>query len=892
MRDKDSFRPYEILHSMKQIIDQTVTLILERREQYPDYKWVNLKIDALTGIDYFKIGGIRDFFHIYSWIQGRALEALSLHIRWYRRFSGVPTPSTRKIERLCADVASSLADHQGHYLFLFQPSSESDRNDYTMSDLFVSRGLYTYHTLYGDKDESTRAKQFLNDVIDAVIDGRFYNDQVPIDTSKRKDFYRDPAKRSYAGHMLALGAVNLLMELEKDQNAVQSAVRLIDHIMLHHVNIDKRWEYLREYTIVEFIDESGQPYIDEMQRIPLDSGHALECVGLISQLLLTWKKNFDISDKTAQWMNSVEQLLPLLLKTNFLSGYHRTKGIYKSIDGITGKVIDDSMPWWSVCETMRAIACVEKLQDNERWSEWSTKTFTSLFSTFSTCYLEQSECPVALQAIDAQGNGIETIPATPDLDPGYHTNLSFITCYDIISEDLPLMFKGLETDITPVIKTRLSGHIARDGEFERIMDRLHMRVVQLRSPYGTTIILNADTLEFSVQTIKKIRSIILQKVHVTADHILVSATHSHTCPPVIPLGPLFEDDEYLLYLYEKAEYCCLFLKEQPETAVSMDSFSFSDPFGINRRLYDERTHTVAMRPNPEGPYDDTISVVTIKDEEGKLKSIWVNTHVHPTTLGVSLSVISADYPGRIRSHLRRLFSSDLLVIPFIGACGDVRPDITDPASDHFVEGTESDIDRIGREIAHKIYEIDSRRPSRKPESATITLFSQVVDLPLEKGMSKEQLKILLKESEDQLRLAEEKASAADSFSKAHNNPLWAVDISRQWAKERLWIEDDQDHLSGEFSLMSIGNELYFISIPGELFTDIAKKIKKELPGKEPFIICYAGGSLGYLPSKSALDQGGYEITDAYKFYHHSAPFSEEVEKIILQTVMNLIHLRP
>jgi hypothetical protein len=51
----------------------------------------------------------------------------------------------------------------------------------------------------------------------------------------------------------------------------------------------------------------------------------------------------------------------------------------------------------------------------------------------------------------------------------------------------------------------------------------------------------------------------------------------------------------------------------------------------------------------------------------------------------------------------------------------------------------------------------------------------------------------------------------------------------------------------------------FISFPGELFTEIGMRIKRESPFRQTCILGLANGSLGYVPTREAISQGGYEI---------------------------------
>ncbi len=51
----------------------------------------------------------------------------------------------------------------------------------------------------------------------------------------------------------------------------------------------------------------------------------------------------------------------------------------------------------------------------------------------------------------------------------------------------------------------------------------------------------------------------------------------------------------------------------------------------------------------------------------------------------------------------------------------------------------------------------------------------------------------------------------------------------------------------------------FLSFPGELFTEIGMQIKAESPFARTYIIGLANGSIGYVPTRKAIGEGGYAV---------------------------------
>jgi len=875
------------MQTMKEIIDSTMEMIISRYHTHPSYPYIDLKIDAITGDDYFDTDGMRNSKHIYSWIQGRGLEAISMHVRWYDSFSGYTHPHRKELLTIAKSVATSLMTfleaHGGHLNFLLNETIDNDHR-FTMSDLFCFRGLYAYYSLNGPNDKARKAKTLLLDVIHAVIEGNFYNDQKGFDDSQYK-IYEDE-RVSYASYMIALGALNLLAQLDKDVRIPYLAKQLISYVLHIHVNSKKKWPLLKEDTIVEWIDNSGNPAMDDSV-IPLDPGHALEWIGLTSQLLISLTTHYSLDKEMKKWMSSVVSQLPSLLEVNFLLGYSSPGGFLKSVDGIRGAPLADSLPWWSLPETMRALILVDSLCGyDERRNTW----FHDCFSSFLEFFCEPSAIPIAIQTINTKGEAIAVIPATPDLDPGYHTGLSLISCYEELSRTVPFIYSGSEVEIETNTGSILSGHVARSTPSTKILDALHLRLALLQSPHEKIVLISIDVLELSKEWIDSIKPYISSILTIEESHILLCATHTHTALSTISLGALNQNDDFLRQLKEDVLHGCyemLITKEE----VVMEIASLQHTIGINRRIFDKERNKTIMRPNEDGSRDDEISIVALRNNDGLIRSVWVNMAVHPTTLGVSMAVVSADYPGRIARVIQEEFGKDVVVIPFTGACGDVRPRILTTDKRNFREGTEKDIEEIGihigGEIVHTLKEHTQVVPTPH-HGVSINFKKCMVPLKMVDIPTKEELISLIESNNERLKKALLVQEHLDDFTKKHDNPLFDVQMELSWATRLLELEVIPEAVEGEFSVVSFNDEVYIFNIPGELFSSVGKKLKQLVKDKFPIICGYSGGSLGYLPSNTSFKEGGYEIDQAYKYYGLAGHFCNNLEDLIISTYTSLL----
>jgi hypothetical protein len=66
----------------------------------------------------------------------------------------------------------------------------------------------------------------------------------------------------------------------------------------------------------------------------------------------------------------------------------------------------------------------------------------------------------------------------------------------------------------------------------------------------------------------------------------------------------------------------------------------------------------------------------------------------------------------------------------------------------------------------------------------------------------------------------------------------------------------------EVQVIALGNEIAWVSLPGEIFVELGLNIKAASPFKQTFIAELANGSIGYIPNRSAYAEGNYEVVSA------------------------------
>jgi mannose/cellobiose epimerase-like protein (N-acyl-D-glucosamine 2-epimerase family) len=238
---------------------------------------------------------------------------------------------------------------------------------------------------------------------------------------------------SHGPYMIALGTAALFAEFEPGPQSADLGLALARHILDVHVNLAGKWPKLREYDLVEFVDERGDPYIDESGRIISDPGHSLEFVGLFLKFNRAVRRHGGATPAQREALQHIEGIMPALLARAFANGFRpELGGICKTMDLLTRRPVDDTMPWWSLPETIRATLASWRAAESEESRQTCLEILARSHNAFVTHYVRPQTHLMAVKVRDAGGRVVDLMPSFPDADPGYHTALSLIDALDLI----------------------------------------------------------------------------------------------------------------------------------------------------------------------------------------------------------------------------------------------------------------------------------------------------------------------------------------------------------------------------------------------------------------------------------------------------------------------------
>ena len=69
-------------------------------------------------------------------------------------------------------------------------------------------------------------------------------------------------------------------------------------------------------------------------------------------------------------------------------------------------------------------------------------------------------------------------------------------------------------------------------------------------------------------------------------------------------------------------------------------------------------------------------------------------------------------------------------------------------------------------------------------------------------------------------------------------------------------------LEAEVQVIALGPDLAFVALPGEIFVELGLFVKHNSPFRHTIIAELANGSVGYVPTKRAFEEGNYEPVSA------------------------------
>ncbi len=892
------------LKQIRRFVVPVMKTVIDRMSlDYTPDGWIDMKIDPENGADRYHLNHWYNKRNIYSWIQGRGLETIAGYIEWINGLKGYNLLDVntlhetgdrlyRKLLPLLPDFSKG-GDNVSSIPFVFIDETgfpplldqENRADSPGISDLFVARGIVAYGNRRGFTGDLKRSMKSLRYIVDTANSGNLINDQITYEPENRGKGSSN--KIGLEGPMLSIGAAFNLYQASRKKDDLLRGFAAIERILtIHTINIEPYGK-----MILDYVEEDGSPHLENgiLQNNP---GHALEIVGLALEFLRKLPRELCTEEELSlcsSWKRTLKELGFVHLRL----GRSETGTIILKVQSRDGKPVKAVAPWWSSFEAVRTasemLAAAESIEENELLRIYIVEFMNSI----DKIYIKPSRSGIPVQNVDLAGNIVSLIPATPDIDPGYHTGIPLFDAYEILSGYSGLLCGMGASKLSLKLGKPLQGHIARKKPAEAVMDPLFVRSCWLETAYNRTLFISCDILELDLEWTDALYEEIETSFGIKRSHIIISTTHTHTGPCVLNLGSTRRDSGFLPVLKHSVIESVRKSFDNMIPVSVVNNTTVLSGIGVNRRKPDPESGRIVMRPNHDGEQDDSLTTICFISGSGEIYGIMVNISIHPTTLGVGIAEYSGDYPGRIISHLHHQYK-ELEVIILQGACGDVRPAVMNSSKTEFIDGTEEDIERMGGQISDSISSLITK--SLKEYSSGIgtcgMMYTNTSSFELPLGiMELETLKEIKSGILTQKELESAETADRDSFAAAHDDVRVLLNSELSWAEteiDKLEKGIITSTVRAEFSICVLCETTVIIAIPGEAFSRIGLNIREMLDDYTVLICGYGGGTVGYIPTQQACIEGGYEVERAYRLYGLPAPLKKTVEENVYNAVRSLM----
>ncbi|MFP4442408.1 MAG: neutral/alkaline non-lysosomal ceramidase N-terminal domain-containing protein [Spirochaetia bacterium] len=401
------------------------------------------------------------------------------------------------------------------------------------------------------------------------------------------------------------------------------------------------------------------------------------------------------------------------------------------------------------------------------------------------------------------------------------------------------------TVITPPIGAPMAGFASRKGVSRGVHDHLYARALLCDGGEGLAGIVTADVVGFPEWIVEKIRIKAHENIGIDPSGLIIAATHNHSGPALTEGYGGFGTvkSEYAETLIDHITGILISAHHTMKPVTAGTGKSVISGVGTNRRTADGL------------PVDPELGAIRFFPEDNSGSLVLINYTCHAVVLGPDNLLFSADYPGYAVKTAENILGAGTQTMFTNGAAGDVNT------------GHSADLSALGYPIPGRTFQRASRlgrivgsgaaglaESLESEDDGTVRFTNRKVKLPGKNLPSLNTAQEELEAAKRQIKDHENSGKSEEELIKPRVRELYArllvKNIRKSGSKREKEIEI-------EVQAVRIGSSVY-IAIPLELFVSIGLRIKStSLPGSI-FIVGYANGSSGYMPSREAYGEGGYE----------------------------------
>ena len=402
--------------------------------------------------------------------------------------------------------------------------------------------------------------------------------------------------------------------------------------------------------------------------------------------------------------------------------------------------------------------------------------------------------------------------------------------------------------ITPPMDLPMGGYRLRRGIAQGVHDDLQATCCVMEGSNIFVVLISLDLLCLPQKAIQKIKSEISETYNIEPESIIISCTHTHSGPDTIGISGVGKVEITIYFDWLVEQIVKLLLNALHSVTELNISYVQANAEGIafNRRL---RLRDGKVVSNLEAVTDEMIESRGIVDPAGMMivfensqgvVGVLVNFTMHATVLDERNYLYSRDFPGYLVDRLMKELPGEPVVMFVNGAFGNINQ-ICIPGKwiSSFDEAR-----RIGEQIAEVfIYKFDDRE---RVNVADIDIRCTRVNVP--------RRRMQIQTNDDIVSLGSKTRKSASRGRLPEN-----INYKQKLFLEEIQQLKDSDYDVAEIQIIVL-DELEIIAVPGELFVEYGLEIKKKSRYAYPIVFGNSNGYIGYIPTHSAFNEGGYETT--------------------------------
>lgn len=433
-----------------------------------------------------------------------------------------------------------------------------------------------------------------------------------------------------------------------------------------------------------------------------------------------------------------------------------------------------------------------------------------------------------------------------------------------------------KTDVTPTTLPVIVNGGMTSRTVDQIKTPLSARSLAFSDGQETLVIVVVDSCMMPRALLDQAKELASEKSGIPREHMLISATHTHTAGSCMGALGTPADPVYSLYLTKKLVEAILApLNNMVPAQIGWGEIDAGDYTALRRwvihpsRVKNDPFGNPTVRANmhaatkrddvtgPSGPEDPMLSILSVRTAEGKPLAMLANFSMHY----FGDKDISADYFGLFCEGLKEEIAPEddrFLAIMSHGCSGDIwRFDYeksSDRASDtSTIEGYSADLRRLAREAIGDItYEIPT------------SLAMAETRLPLKYRVP------------DQQRLEWGARIKSELGEKLPSTQPEVYAVEQTILAE---LKETEVVVQG----LRLGEHISIATTPCETYALTGLKIKAASPTKHTMVIELANGGDGYIPPPEQHLLGGYNTWAA-----RSAGLEVQAEPKITEAAIQMI----